>query len=195
MSVKLDRSALSSLQFNVSQLLKSDVGTSRVYSFAADGPLDLDGSQARDIHGSVKFMLTNFGIIAGIDADATLQLVCARCLEPFESPTHIAMEEEYRPSIDVITGLPSESPPSDTAFSINQNHTIDLDEAIRQELLLTEDLLPLCSEDCKGLCPTCGINRNTNLCDCSNSEELSPFAVLQQLITDQEAPMERKGEN
>ncbi len=173
---------MSSLQYNVSQLLKSDVGSTRSYDYEADAPLDLDESVAHDITGHVKFTLTNFGILAAVEADAVLDLTCARCVEPFQMPIRISFEEEYQPLIDIATGLPSTTPRSDTAFSISQNHTIDLDEAIRQHLLLKVELMPLCSPECKGLCPSCGVNRNLEECTCPPAEESSPFAVLQGLF-------------
>lgn len=178
---------LPSLQYNVSQLLKCEVGSTREYDFEADSPLDLDDSVAHDIRGHVRFVLTNFGIVAGVQARAVLDLNCARCVEPFELPVDISFEDEYQPLIDIATGLPSVAPRSDAAFSISQNHTVDLGEAIRQHLLLSVELIPLCSSDCKGLCPICGVNRNQQTCTCPPAEEPSPFAVLQGLFGGSEA--------
>ncbi|MBV9278997.1 MAG: DUF177 domain-containing protein, partial [Chloroflexi bacterium] len=69
-----------------------------------------------------------------------------------------------------------------TAFSISQNHTIDLKEPLRQHLLLAVELMPLCRQDCRGLCPSCGVNLNVEQCACPPDEEPSPFAVLQGLL-------------
>jgi uncharacterized protein len=175
-----------SLQFNVSQLLKSDIGQTRNYEFASGESFDLDDALATDIHGQVRFILTNFGILARGRASATLHLTCARCLEPFAAPTEVTFEEEYQPSIDIATGLPASVPRSDTAFAISQNHTIDLSEALRQDLLLTVELIPVCSSGCQGLCPTCGVNRNFENCHCHVPVDSSPFAVLQILLTEAE---------
>lgn len=171
-----------SLQYNVSQFLKSDIGDTRAYEFESDEPLDLDEAVATDISGRVKFTLTNFGIVAAVDAHAVLHLTCARCLEPFELPTHVTFEDEYQPSIDVTSGLPSTTPRNDSAFIISANHTIDLTEALRQNLLVAVELVPLCSQDCKGLCPSCGVNLNVDQCACPPPEQSSPFAVLQGLM-------------
>jgi uncharacterized protein len=173
---------MSTIQFNVSQLLKSDIGSTRWYDFAADEPLDLDGSIARQIRGHVKFTLTNFGILAAVEASALLDLTCARCLEPFQLPTSVAFDEEYQPLIDIATGLPSAAPRTADSSLISQNHTIDLGEAIRQALLLSMELIPVCKPDCQGLCPTCGVNLNIETCACPPAEEPSPFAVLQGLL-------------
>lgn len=175
-----------SLQYNVSQLLKGDVGEKRIYSFETDEVLDLDGNKAHQVHGTVKFTLTNFGVIAAVEAGATLDLTCARCLESFRLPVDVSFEDEYQPVIDIHSGLPSTAPRSDTAFTISPNHTIDLAEALRQQLLLTVEIIPVCRPDCKGLCATCGANLNLGPCVCPPSEEPSPFAALQGLLVDSE---------
>ena len=43
---------------------------------------------------------------------------------------------------------------------------LDLGEMIREQLFLSVPLKRLCREDCRGLCPTCGVNRNRTPCDC-----------------------------
>jgi uncharacterized protein len=171
------------LYFNVSRLLKSDIGDSRSHSFARDTALDLDEAEATGIEGQVKFTLTNFGIIASVQAKARLHLTCARCIEPFETAIEIGFDEEYQPVIDIASGLPSSAPRSDAASTISPNHIIDLDEAVRQDLLVAMELVPLCRPDCKGLCPECGANRNLEPCTCPPSEPPSPFVVLQTLFS------------
>jgi uncharacterized protein len=175
-----------STQFNVSQLLKSDVGGVREYDFEMDEPLDLDDATASGVSGSVKFTLTNFGILAAVTAHADVLLTCARCVEPFQTSMDVTFQEEYRPVIDIATGLPSQLPPSDTAFELSPNHVLDLSEAVRQQLLLGIEIIPLCNPTCKGLCPTCGVNLNLERCDCPPPESASPFAALQSLLVDVE---------
>ncbi len=171
-----------SLQFNVSQLLKSGVGGTRSYDFESDEPLDLDGSLANEIEGHVKFTLTNFGILSHVDARAVISLVCARCLEPFTSPVDVDFEEEYQPSVNIDTGLPATQAHTENAFFINSNHQIDLSEALRQHFLLAVEIIPVCRADCKGLCATCGVNLNEETCACPAPEPVSPFAALQALL-------------
>lgn len=173
-----------SLQFNVSQLLRSGVGGTRSYDLAADGPIDLGGNVADSIEGHVKFTLTNFGIVADVTARARISLTCARCLEPFFSNVTVDFVEEYEPSINIETGLPAAQAHTENAFFISANHQIDLTEALRQHLLLAVEIVPVCRTDCQGLCPTCGINLNLETCGCPPAEPVSPFTALQGLIVD-----------
>lgn len=173
------------LQYNVSQLLKSGVGETREFDFQTDQPMDLEDAGADNIRGHVKFTLTNFSILANVRLTARLHLICARCLEPFGSPIEIAFEEEYQPSIDIATGLPSTVPRSEMSFAISQNHTVDLREAIRQNLVLAVELVPVCSQDCKGLCAGCGINLNIETCTCAPPEQPNPFTALAGLFSEE----------
>lgn len=176
------RPAPASLLFNVSQLLKSEIGQSRSYDFEGKHALDLGDGSASSIAGHAKFTLTNFGILANITARGSLHLICARCLEPFASPVEVQFDEEFVPSIDIQTGLPAGVPVSDLALPISSDHMIDLGEAIRQQFLLSMDLIPVCRADCMGLCPTCGVNRNLETCLCLAQEQANPFEVLKTLI-------------
>lgn len=171
-----------SLLFNVSQLLKDEVGQTRTYEFRADGALDLGDREATEVEGRAKFTLTNFGIVAHVTASGVLHLTCARCLEPCTAPVHVTFAEEFVPSVDIQTGLPARVPVSDDALPISPNHTIDLGEAIRQQFLLSMELIPLCRPDCRGLCPTCGVNLNTEACGCPPQAPSNPFEVLKDLI-------------
>lgn len=174
-----------SLHFNVSQLLKSGVGDRRTYPISSDEPIELgDGATASHVRGEVKFTLTNYEVLAVGSASAMLHQTCARCIEPFDSTSSITIEEEFQPTIDIVTGLPNRELISDTAFSVSQNHLVDLTEAIRQNLVVTMDIIPVCRSDCQGLCPSCGINRNLESCRCPSVEETGPFAALQDLLVE-----------
>ena len=55
---------------------------------------------------------------------------------------------------------------------------LDLDELMREQLLLSLPEKRLCKEDCAGLCPQCGANRNEVACGCERNPGDSPFAAL-----------------
>ena len=48
-----------------------------------------------------------------------------------------------------------------------ENDAVDLAPLARDAILLDLPLAPLCREECRGLCPECGIDRNEESCDCS----------------------------
>ena len=57
---------------------------------------------------------------------------------------------------------------------------LDATKAVRDEIVLSLPSSFLCSDDCKGLCPKCGVNRNEQQCDCDTSRE-NAFSVLKNL--------------
>jgi len=54
----------------------------------------------------------------------------------------------------------------DTEVSFYEDGGIELEEVLRDHILLTLPMQKLCREDCKGICPRCGLNRNAALCSC-----------------------------
>ena len=63
---------------------------------------------------------------------------------------------------------------------LSESHTIDLVPLVEQALLLELPLVPLCDDDCRGLCPRCGANLNEGPCQCGDGPtgEDNPFAAL-----------------
>ncbi len=177
------------MRFHVAQLLKEPVGSVR--RFAIDEPLDLADEQFEvigPIEGGVWLMRTNAGILASGSFHFSISIACGRCLADFEHPVDLQFEEEFKPSINMTTGLPIRYDADDDSFRIDDHHILDLGEAIRQYTLTAVPMLPLCREDCAGLCPTCGQDRNDAPCGCAPTDADSPFAVLKGLVVNDDAP-------
>lgn len=111
---------------------------------------------------------------------------CVRCLEPFELDLFGEVEGYF------LLNDPGKDLPDDMAEDefevIGDDDTIDLEPLIIAALRLELPLVPLCSEDCKGICPKCGKNLNEGPCDCvdedgDETEDVpqNPFSVLKDL--------------
>jgi hypothetical protein len=59
--------------------------------------------------------------------------------------------------------------------------TVNLESILREQVLLTLPLKPLCAETCKGLCPGCGTDLNQETCQCPAEESTSPLAILKKI--------------
>jgi uncharacterized protein len=119
--------------------------------------------------GEVRFLRTGPEILVTGSLEGTIEKSCGRCLATFVAPVSIELEEQFYPVVDVATGTPVEAPPdADEANSINSQHVLDLYEVVRQELLLESGSILNCRPDCKGLCPQCGQDRNTDPCTCQD---------------------------
>lgn len=95
---------------------------------------------------------------------------CQRCLEP--TPLHINTDFElfYRPypaSLATQVNLG----PEELGTLHYRDNVIDITEAVRDTILLEIPSKCLCKEDCRGLCPQCGINLNHNTCKCQSKKK------------------------
>lgn len=103
-----------------------------------------------------------------------LTVACSRCV----GPVRIDLDEKLRVTFMPPGEMPSEDeePAADSegaevrdedldTFAFD-GEKIDLEPVFREQFVLAVPFAPLCREDCKGLCPQCGIDRNTGTCSC-----------------------------
>jgi uncharacterized protein len=96
----------------------------------------------------------------------TFQLPCARCVEPVEVPLAAEFDLIFRPlGVDGGASERSISAP-ETEIGYYQGDSLALEDVLREQVLLSLPVRTLCKEDCKGLCPRCGVNRNNQPCTC-----------------------------
>lgn len=176
------------MQFNVAQLLKEPTGSTRRHE-VNEVVYDLDPELViqEPITGRVKFTKIPRGVLVTGELDTVVELNCNRCLEPFDQPITIEVEEEFYPLVDLQTGafLP-QGEVVDEATLIDEKNIIDLSEVARQSLLLSLPSLPVCREDCKGICPQCGQNLNEATCDCPTESVDPRWEALRRLLDQSE---------
>jgi uncharacterized protein len=153
------------MQINVSQLLQEPVGSIREHQVNAV-IVSADVGKGYLVQGECHLLRTQRSILAKCQLSTAVELTCSRCLSLFQQPLTLNFEEEYLPTVDVVSGVPLPLSEESSTFTIDGHHILDLMEAIRQYTLLTIPMKPLCREDCAGLCPNCGQNLNQGPCDC-----------------------------
>lgn len=174
---------------NVAQLLQAAVGTVRDYEIDDWAPtpyLDEQIELTEPVQGKVRLIRTNRGILVSATLHTAARLECSRCLDVFVEDLAIRFDEEYIPVVDVVTGLPTHIPHESYTFLINEKHQIDLWPAVREYGVLEIPMKPLCSTECAGLCPQCGVNRNQQKCSCVVDERDARFAALKALLANDE---------
>lgn len=164
---------------NVSGLLKSSIGSMRSYSMS--DTINISGSDSL-VQGEVSLVRTDQGILVKAKLHTEVEVTCSRCLNLFSSPLTLNIVEEYFPIIDVNSGALLSLPDEPGYFTIDEQHTLDLTEAVRQYALLAIPMKPLCRDDCAGLCPTCGHNLNQEPCDCLSKEIDPRWSKLSRLL-------------
>lgn len=96
-------------------------------------------------------------------ADGEAVGTCARCLESFRLHVEVPFSYVLVPHIAPKVRLEVE----DLNLSYYEGEEIDLSPLVYEQLLLSFPTRPLCRQDCRGLCPMCGANRNLEECHCS----------------------------
>ena len=98
----------------------------------------------------------------------TIEGYCSRCLKVYS----FALTKEF----DFVLAPDTRSPKTkelnqdEMGLSFYSEEEIDLTPFIREQVLLALPTRPLCDEDCRGLCPECGVDLNAASCRCSSSK-------------------------
>jgi uncharacterized protein len=117
---------------------------------------------------------------------ATLELDCSRCLEPYAVPVNASFDTLFLPAEGEAAKDGDdeiEIREDDLGVSFYRGEEIDLAEVIREQFYLALPMKPLCREDCQGLCPVCGVNRNRDTCTCQTEwvdPRMEPLKRLKQ---------------
>ncbi len=164
----------------VVDFLKADA-MGRTRRYVLDLPaLDLDGTlEARDVHAEFRVVRVGAGLLAEGIVRASVDLECVRTLETFPQPVEGEFAEQFRPTVDVVTGriikpADDEEEEEPETFPISDNHEIDLREPLRQVILVELPMQPVAP----GTEPV--------LLDETTPDEASnPFAVLGTLLRDE----------
>jgi uncharacterized protein len=105
---------------------------------------------------------------------------CDRCLEPARFPVDSDFELYYRP-VSEGYGEDSSIDASEAEMGFYEGDGIELNDVLREFILLALPMQRVCSEDCKGICPECGQNRNQKECGCHAEAVDERWAALKNL--------------
>jgi uncharacterized protein len=126
--------------------------------------------------GQVVFADPGYFLRARLSYEQTLS--CNRCLKPIVD--RVASEVELM----ILVERPGESGGEhalherDLGALYLEDERLDLDPILIEQLQLNIPMKPLCRADCRGLCPVCGIDRNTGACTCEESTADPRWAAL-----------------
>jgi uncharacterized protein len=103
---------------------------------------------------------------------------CARCLDSVSMRLSENFDLLYRPLGAVKMPDEVSISDADTEIGFYQGEGLELAEAVKEQVLLAVPLRALCREDCMGLCPQCGTNKNSGECHCSQDRTDPRWAAL-----------------
>jgi uncharacterized protein len=160
-------------RLNVGFLIGQSVGFSRDFPFEID-EIRLDPDLLLEqLRGTARVTRTAQGLLVQVKMQATLLTECVRCLTSYAQPLCIDFAELYAFNNKSVT---------DSGLMLPDDAHINLTPLVREYMLLDVPIKPVCSLDCKGLCPVCGENLNEK--DCGHRpEDTDPrLAVLRSLL-------------
>ena len=162
------RHADSPFRFPVADLLQEH---GRRRSVVLDAPAHWSVELSRT-DGPVTGELTLEGVSGGVlvrgRVAAAVRHTCHRCVSEWEEVVEVPVTELLGTDPDDEYRLDGE--------------VADLDQPVRDAVMLTLPLLPTCRSDCAGLCAVCGADLNTGACPGHDDEPDSPFAALRGLL-------------
>jgi len=165
--------------------LDSLEGSSKAFAHVyEDGELEFKDERVRlleppEISGQITRKGTQVILHGRLTARA--QVDCDRCLNSVELPLRAEFNLQYVTAVEYAAIDAAELEETDLALSVFDGEAIDVDEMVREQVLLAVPTRSLCREDCKGFCPVCGADRNLKECGCQTEDADPRWAGLREL--------------
>ena len=155
------------MRVNVSDIIKTEgAGIDVVYH--GDLPELQEFDTSVEFKPSFDFTgrIVNLGGLLKLSGDLHFEYSanCLRCLKRVDAVSDIAIEESF---VEV-------SKSDDLEAYTFEGNVVDIDKPLMDNIVLALPMKIICSEDCKGLCKTCGNNLNIKNCNCDEREIVDP---------------------
>ena len=140
---------------------------------------DIRAMEPAEVHGEIRRQGNEVELRG--DLDAKIQVACGRCLAPVVLPVHTCFTERFVPAVSWRSEEQHELREDELNLAVFDGAAIEIDDVVREEILLAMPSHILCRDDCKGLCPICGIDRNVSSCQCGTADRDSHWHALENL--------------
>jgi len=146
--------------------------------------IDLEGENAElkspvKVEGTLTKRIAQADLEGGISTDIIIE--CSRCLQPVEKSLNVPFDVSYVAPEHYSQAKEIELREDDLEVALFDGQNIDIKELVREQILLNLPTQEFCSDDCKGLCPKCGANRNLIDCNCEEKEVDPRWSALRNL--------------
>jgi len=145
-------------------------------------PVDERISLTQPATVSGKVRLAGNEVFVNGHVETRAQVECDRCLQPVEAPVNTEFALEYIPGSEYESGGAAELTEAEMSVSVFDGQAIDVDEIVKEQIVLAVPTRMLCREDCKGICPECGADRNKGDSNCTTGDTDPRWAALKNLI-------------
>ena len=162
------------MKINIASVLKNEGASVKVSGKMELGEFDFTGSRLSfEAPVSINGSIHNIGGTLEISADITgsYKTQCSRCGKVITAELNSTLFES----------VANDFSDADDECMILSGNVLDIEGSIRASVFDDIPLKFLCSEDCKGLCPECGINLNEEECNCDTTVYDPRFAIFRNL--------------
>ncbi|HVP47360.1 MAG TPA: DUF177 domain-containing protein [Bryobacteraceae bacterium] len=111
----------------------------------------------------------------------TMEAECDRCLGRAQFPLDTGFDLFYRPSQALAVGPEVAIDEGEAEMGFYTGLGMELEDVLREQILLLLPMQRVCSADCKGICPVCGGNRNETSCDCREEPANDRWSALRKI--------------
>lgn len=154
-----------------------------VYQPGELGSFDERVSLVEPVKVEGKVRLAGAEVFVNGHIETRAQVECDRCLKLVEMPVNADFDLQYITGAEYESSATVELTEDALSVSVFDGETIDVDEIVKEQILLAVPTRLLCQPDCKGICPVCGIDKNTGDCECE-TEDIDPrWAALKNLTS------------
>lgn len=160
------------------KLLISDL-TDTGLDIEFEAPIELDGPELQSqVKASLKISKVSAELLINGRFSCSVELQCGRCLRKFVKDISGSIEVVYHPIEELNIEDRHEVRDEDLDLDFYKDDELDIQELLKEQVILSIPMKPICSGDCKGICSQCGTDLNTAGCICEK-EHIDPrFLVL-----------------
>src|SRR6476620_11349644 len=130
-----------------------------------------------------KVRLAGAEVFVNGHIETRAQVECDRCLQNVELPVSADFDLQYITGSEYESNGTAELTEDEMSVAVFDGEALDVDEIVKEQILLAVPTRTLCRPDCKGICPDCGIDRNTGDCACGKAEVDPRWAALKNLTS------------
>ena len=106
---------------------------------------------------------------------------CDRCLGTARFPLEAGFDLFYRPVSFIAREEEVGIDEDEAEIGFYEGGGMELEDILREQVLLALPMQRVCRDDCKGICPVCGVNRNDATCDCRIESDDDRWGALRNL--------------
>jgi uncharacterized protein len=154
-----------------------------VYQPEELGAVDERVSLVEPVKVTGKVRVAGAEVFVNGHIETRAQVECDRCLQQVDAPVNADFELQYITGTEYASSETAELTENDLSVSVFDGDAIDVDEIVKEQILLAVPTRMLCRPDCKGICPNCGVDQNTGECACSTEEVDPRWAALKNLTS------------